>query len=288
MSDEPPSPPAPQTPDDPDQHDPDHLLDPVDAYRLLRANEGTRDALIERYGIVGAAELDIAAELSDGRVLADADGFPTAFRSALRSIEVLDRNGARQPSLPRLGPLKPLADVIVSLVARWVVRGHQSKLIGDISRLVSRREAVAAEGSAELRMLRSARFHAARVEQGYRSNPLGVPAFVLGGAAISAVTAGLEGLILSAFNSKVVGSVFAATLSLMLLGLSWCALRAAGVARRRIRMSTDRAMAELWTTIGSCGRPPRDQSFVFAIVAIVLSAVSALAAPVLVYLVVGL
>jgi hypothetical protein len=53
-------------------------------------------------------------------------------------------------------------------------------------------------------------------------------------------------------------------------GLAWAALFAAGVARRRIRLSTDQPMKALWETIGACGEPPHDESYNFAVYAIVL------------------
>ena len=53
-------------------------------------------------------------------------------------------------------------------------------------------------------------------------------------------------------------------------GLAWAALYAAGVARRRIRLSTDQPIKALFETIGACGNPPKDDSYNFAVYAIVL------------------
>src|SRR5687767_7240518 len=80
-----------------------------EAVRILRATESERDALIERYGLVGKIEREIAAELAAFRPLADPDGFPEAHRRAMYAIEVLDRNGARPAAIPRVGPLTPVA-----------------------------------------------------------------------------------------------------------------------------------------------------------------------------------
>jgi hypothetical protein len=57
---------------------------------------------------------------------------------------------------------------------------------------------------------------------------------------------------------------------LVLVALAWVALFSAGVARRRIRLSTDQPMRALWDTIGAAGRPPKDESDNFAAYAIVL------------------
>lgn len=259
----------------------------TEAVRILRATEAERDALIERYGVVGKVEREIADELAAFRPLADPDGFPEAHRRAMYAIEVLDRNGARPAAIPRVGPLTPIASFVVGLVARWIVRGHQARLIGDMRHLYSRREAISEPMSLEHQLLRRARFHATLVEQGYRGNPVGLPAFVVGGAVLTSVASGLEVAALTAFGSQAGGVIALFSIGAVLLGASWCALRAAGVARRRIRMTSDASMVRLWSVIGACGRPPRDQSFLFAIVAIVLAALSVLVVPFVIYVVFG-
>jgi peptidoglycan/LPS O-acetylase OafA/YrhL len=58
--------------------------------------------------------------------------------------------------------------------------------------------------------------------------------------------------------------------ALLVVFLAWAALYSAGVARRRIRLSTEQPISALWETIGACGNPPRDSSYDFAVIAIVL------------------
>jgi hypothetical protein len=48
-------------------------------------------------------------------------------------------------------------------------------------------------------------------------------------------------------------------------------LRGAAMASRRIRLATNAPLATLWEVVGGAGRPPRDQSRKFAIIAIVLT-----------------
>ena len=67
-----------------------------------------------------------------------------------------------------------------------------------------------------------------------------------------------------------------------MLGLSWVAIYAASVARRRIRLTTEQPVQVLYDVIGAAGSPPRDQSYVFAVVAIMLLLLAALAIPVVV------
>ena len=281
---------APVTsPDDTIQGDTkDAGLDPVEAVRLLRAKDAERDALIERYGRAGVVEQEMAAQLAVLRPLARPELFPIAYRRAMYAIEVLDRNGARHVTMPRLGPLLPLATLVVGLLTKFIVRSQQRRLIGDMGRLFSRREAIAEPMTIEHQHLRRARFHVTMLEPGYRGAQVGLPAFLAGGAILTALTSGIETVALQAFNTQHVGVIVFTALGLLLLGASWCALRAAGIARRRIRMATDEAMAELWTVIGSCGKPPRDQSFMLALVAIGLAVLSSLAVPFLLYVIVGL
>jgi hypothetical protein len=84
------------------------LLDRIDALRVLRAdNEEERGAILEELGGSGKPEQDIIRELSMVRPLWRPDRFEEAHRLTMRSLEVLDRNGARAAPMPRyVGPLK--------------------------------------------------------------------------------------------------------------------------------------------------------------------------------------
>lgn len=269
----------------PESSDPifERLLDPGGAIRLVRSDELERNEILQRYGTVGPAERDLAEQLANGRPLADPERFPGAYRWAMHAIEVLDRNGARQPTLPRLGPLYPVAAAVVRVVARWIVRSHQSRLVRDIRQLLERREATAEPRSPEHAMLRRARFHTRLVEPGYAAGALGLPAFVVGGAAVSGIGSGLQTIGAAALDSTAIGVLVGLSAAFVLLGLAWCVVRAAGVARRRIRLATDDAMDELWLTIGNCGRPPRDRSFTLAVGGIALAILASLTVPLVVY-----
>jgi hypothetical protein len=247
------------------------LIDPNAAMRMLRAGEAERDELIERYGLAGRVELEIADELSNLRPLADPEHFAEAHRRALYAIEVLDRNGARQVRTPRIGPLAAPAGMVIGLITRSVVRGHQAKLVRNIRRMCERREAVCDPDAIEHALLRRARFHTAMVDEGYHGNSAGLPAFLVGGALVSGVASGVETAVFNAFGSRPVGFSLTAVVGVILLALSWCALSAAGVARRRIRLTVDAPMRRLWEAVGAYGRPPKDQSFLFAILAIALA-----------------
>ena len=258
----------------------DLLLDRIDALKVLRArDQGERDRVLEEVAGSGKAEQDIVSELGKIRPLWRPDRFEEAHRMAMRSLEVLDRNGARTPGLPHLGPLKPVAEFVVSRIVRWIVKGHQNRLIGRIRRLYERREANAVWGSVEHRMLRRARINAVQVEQGFRGNQLGLPTFLLGGAVLSSIFSALNAFAQWALHGRVGIVVFASVMLIVFMSLSWAATYAAGVARRRIRLSTEQPMRALWETIGAAGEPPKDESYDFAVYAIILLVVAWLIVP---------
>jgi hypothetical protein len=264
------------------------LLDRIDALRVLRADTPEqKGALLEQIAGHGRAEQDIVSELSKVKPLWRPDRFEEAHRMVMRSLEVLDRNGVRAPQLPRLGPLKPIAAYLVQLMTRWIVKGHQNTIVTRIRRLYERREANSIWGSEEHRMLRRARINATQVEQGFKGNQLGLPTFLLGGAILSSLASGLRALFEWAFSGRTGIVVLAAVLLLMFAGLAWSALYAAGVARRRIRLCTDQPMRALYETIGACGDPPRDDSYNFAVYAIVLMVLAVVLVPLAIWLVVS-
>jgi hypothetical protein len=263
------------------------VLDRIDALRVLRANsDEEKGALLEQIAGSGKVEQNIVSELSKIRPLWRPDRFEEAHRMAMRSLEVLDRNGARGAHLPNIGPLKPIAAYVVGLMTRWVVKGHQNSLVGSIRKLYERREANAIWGSPEHVMLRRARIDATRVEPAYRGNPLGLPTFLLGGAILSSVITGIQSFFRWAIHGAVGIVVLTVVMTLIFAGLAWAALYAAGVARRRIRLTTDQPMKALWETIGAAGKPPKDASYSFAIYAIVLLALLWILIPLAVWLLV--
>ena len=257
-------------------HDGDHhfeglLLDRIDALRVLRADSPEQQgAILEQIAGKGRAEQDIVRELSRIRPLWRPDRFEEAHRMAMRSLEVLDRNGARPPKMPRLGVLTPIAGYVVQQMTRWIVKGYQNRLVTRLRKLYERREANSEWGSSEHVMLRRARINAVLVEQGYKGNQLGLPTFLVGGAILSTVVSGLRAFFQWAISGIVGVIVFTLVLAVIFAGLAWAALYAAGVARRRIRLSTDQPIKALFETIGACGNPPKDDSYTFAVYAIVL------------------
>jgi hypothetical protein len=245
------------------------LLDRIEALQVLRAKTPEeKGRLLEQIGGRGKAEQDIVNEISKTKPLWRPDRFEEAHRLAMRSIEVLDRNGARTATMPRIGPLKPVAQWIVQLITRWIVRNHQNSIVTRIRKLYERREANAIWGTPEHHMLRRARINAVQVEKGFKADTLGLPTFLLGG------------------NSGVGTIVFGAIMAVVLAAVAWAALFGAGVSRRRIRLSTDQPLKALWETIGACGKPPRDASYDFALYAIILTVLAWIVIPFMIWFVV--
>ena len=266
----------------------DLLLDRIDALRVLRADSPEqKGAILEQIAGRGKPEQDIVRELAKDRPLWRPDRFAEAHRLAMRSLEVLDRNGVRSPKMPRLGPLTPIAAYIVQQMTRWIVKGYQNSLITRLRRLYERREANSVWGSPEHVLLRRARINAVQVEQGFKGQQLGLPTFLLGGAILSSVVSGLRAFFDWAISGVVGVVVFAMVLALVFAGLAWAALYAAGVARRRIRLSTEQPIKALFETIGACGNPPRDDSYTFAVYAIVLLVLAWILIPAAIWLVIS-
>lgn len=251
------------------------LLDQIDAFRVLRADTPeARGAILEMIAGRGKPEQDIVNELSKVRPLYRPDRFEEAHRVAMRSVEVLERNGSRNPTLRFLGPIGPIAKWLVAQATRWIVRSHLRKILNNICDIYERREANSSWDTPEHSMLRRARIDARRVSAGMNGKPLGIPAFVLGGAFLTTIAGAAQSAAKKALDHQVGVLILGAIVVSLLLALSWVALYSAGVARHRIKLSTDQPMKALWETIGAAGNPPQDESLTFALYAIVLLVLS--------------
>jgi hypothetical protein len=249
----------------------DELSERLAAFKQLSKDdvEGA-SALLDQFGARGKVEADIVSELSKIKPLWLSGRFEEAHRLAMRSLEVLDRNGARAPKLPKIGPLQPVAAFLVQLVARFIVRNHQAEVIKAIKHLYIRRESQCPPTSPERFIVRRARIDAERVQPTLKSNPIGVPAFLLGGAFLSSILSSISRGLSSASSSRTGVLIAAFVLCLVIAAASWIVVRGAAVARTRIRLSLDKPLAALWETIGAAGKPPKDQARVFALIATLL------------------
>lgn len=259
----------------------DEFGEKLAAFRVLTKSDGAAaDALLDQIGGRGRVESDIVLQLGARKPLWKPARFEDGHMLAMRSLEVLDRNGGRGAKLPRLGPLKPAASWLVQLLTRLIVRSYVSKVIDALRHLYGRREASSPWGSPEMHSLRRARIHAERLAPGYKRKGLGLPTFLVGGAAISSVVSLLRGVSEAAKSQKPVLVAVAIAVFLFFLGASWCLLIASATARRRIRLTTHAPLQALWDIIGAAGDPPRDDSRNFALYGLLLTAVGWLVLPV--------
>jgi hypothetical protein len=264
---------------------PELLVDQIDALRVLRANsDEEKGRLLEQIGGKGVVEQEMVSQMSAIRPLHHPDRFEESHRMMMRGIEVLDRNGPRPAKVPNIGPLRPIAQWLVQQVTRWIVKSHLNRLTGRICGLYEKREANSDWGTREHAMLRRARLDARRVQANSSGNALGLPTFLLGGAALTSVGSGLQSLARTAMDSTLGISILGFIAVFVLGALSWVALYSAGVARRRIRLSTDQPMRALWETIGAAGKPPRDESYNFAVYAIILLVLAWIVVPLAIWL----
>ena len=259
----------------------DELSKQLEQFRILRTGADTdaTERLLDQLGAQDPVEEQIVLELSAQRPLAHPERFTEAHVLAMRSLEVLDRNGARAPKVPGIGPLKPIAEFGVQFVTRFLVRNYESDLANGIRNLYVRRLAWCAPDDPSRLPLLRARLDAEKVSATYQGNPIGIPTFVLGGAVISGLASGLRIIGDAALGSRLAAG-FAVGAAFVVLGvLSWMILRGAAVAHHRIRTTTEAPVRALWETIGRCGDPPEDDAQTFAVYAIILTVIGWLLIP---------
>jgi hypothetical protein len=167
----------------------DELGEKLEAFQILRKSDhAAADALL--------------GELGARSPLGHSDRFPEAQALAVRSLEVLDRNGARSVSVPRaLGTPKPVVQFLVQLVTRFLIGSYLASVIDNMKRLYIRREANCLGDDPSGPMLHSARKHAELLSPGFKRNPLGVPTFVLGGAVLSGALQFIQRAVVAAVSA---------------------------------------------------------------------------------------
>ena len=259
----------------------DELSDRLDTLKLIRTDDDQRaDAILEQFGAKGKVESEMLDQLSARAPLQYPDRFEEAHRTAMRALEVFDRNAARSPSNLGAGPLEPIAAYLVQMLIRVIVRDYQKTVVAQIRQLYARRWANSAKGTPEFGMLRLARLQMERLAPDFQRKSLSVPTFLLGGAALSGVASAIQQVLVAAAKDRLLLLIVAAVFVALALGGFWCILKAAAIARRRTRIALDQPLRALWETIGAAGHPPKDQSRQFAVYAVILLVVAWIVVPV--------
>ena len=260
---------------DGDGLDLDDLVGRLDSFQMLRHSDGDKaDTVLNELGASSKVDREIILQLGAKRPLGHPDRFEEAHSLAVRSLEVLDRNGHRSIPVPPLGFLTPIVQFLVQIVTQFIVRSYVGSVIDSMYRLYERREAASLADWEHLPMLTRARIHTARIRPGFKRSKLALPAFLFGGAILSPVIGILQNAISTQFNSALWRGVSLAVLFIVLTLASWILVHGSAVARRRIRLTSKQPVASLWQVIGRCGNPPGDTSKVFAVISLILTIVS--------------
>jgi hypothetical protein len=118
----------------------DELSDRLETLKLIRTDDEQRaDAILEQFGAKGKVESEMLDELAARAPLAHPDRFEEAHRTAMRALEIFDRNGTRPPSNLKAGPLTPVAGYVVQILIRLIVRDYEKSVVNQIRKLYARR-----------------------------------------------------------------------------------------------------------------------------------------------------
>jgi hypothetical protein len=259
----------------------DEIEERFNAFQLVRkSDEQAKHDVLSELGATDDVDNDIILELSSVWPLGHPAKFDQAHMLVVRSLEVLDRNGARGvKTRAPIGPLNHVAGFLVQLVTRFIVRQHLKRQIKHLHWLYARREANTSLDNPFRSKLRRARIEAARLEPTFNTSPLGVPTFIFGGAVLSWVFGSLQVLI-AGLNTWYWQAIAALLVSAVTAMASWIVVRGAATARHRITLTTDKPIRALYETVGRCGNPPGDDSTVFIVVALILGVIAAVVIPV--------
>lgn len=257
---------------------------PIERLELLRGADEAIAEFLDEIDVSSPREREMLGEIARASPIARPDRFEADHRRVLVTLESLRRHGYHgSRAASELGPVRTVVRTLVELVARYVVVSYCKSVAMNMRNLYWMREMQAPSGSRELELLRPARFDAQALVEITRGREIGVPTFLLA----LLIPAALSGWRLASgftFEQWWVALLLGLVGVLIGLGISWVILRGAALASRRIRQSVKDPLGTLWATVGSCGKPPKDQSRKFAIVAIGLTVGVWIVLPVLVTL----
>lgn len=240
--------------------------------QLLRdSGDAATDTVLAQLGGSGKVEREIVAQLGATSPIAHPEHFVEAHSFAMHALEVLARNGSRAPSQLQAGFLTGPARTAAQPIVALIVKRFQAQVARSIRDLYARRLAWAERGDPSRRLLVQARLDVERTLPTMGNGSGGLPTFLVGGAAVSSLAQLARTTVDAAVGSKAALIAVAVATFLLLAAASWIILRAAAVARRRIRITMDPPLNALWETVGHAGKPPRDSARSIAVGAIALT-----------------
>jgi hypothetical protein len=250
-----------------------HAVDnPIERLELLAGDDEAISEYLDQMEVTGPREREMLGELARTTTLADPDRFPGAHRRVVSSLETLGRHGYHGSlAASGAGPFRNILRWMIQLVARYVVVSYLRQVSIDLRNLYWLREMETDGPAPERPELRRSREDAEALVAIFKRREIGLPTFVIGGILIPVFATGWRLTQGVAFRNWWVAAITGLVVALVVVGGSWVILRGAALASRRIRLSTRGPLEDLWRAVGHCGRPPRDQSRKFAIVAISLT-----------------
>ncbi len=244
---------------------------PLERLRLLSGDDDAIASFLDSLDVDSPRERELLAELARTAVVARPERFDHDHRRLIEALESLRRHGFHGSQAgSSLGPGRYAVRWLVELVARYLVVSHVKSVATSMRNLYWLREMEAESDSQEFKLLRPARFDASSLCEIMRSREIGVPSFVIAGLLISLGATMWRLLTGFTFEDWWVALAMGLAGVAIGFGLSWIVLRGTALASSRIRVSVREPLAAVWDDIGRCGRPPRDRSRTFAIVAITL------------------
>ena len=252
----------------------DDLVNRLDSFQMLRKSTGAdADQVLTELGATSEIDREIVLQLGAKRPLGHPQRFEEAHSLAIRSLEVLDRNGHRSVPVPNLSFLSPVVSFLVQIVTQFIVRSYISRVIDSMYRLYERREAASPADWEHLPMLTRARIHTERIRPGFKRSKLALPGFLFGGVILSPLIGVVQSAI-SSLNNEPVRLGLLIVLFLLMTTVSWVLVKGSAVARRRIRLTAENPIKALYQIIGRCGNPPGNMSTVFAVISLILTLIS--------------
>jgi hypothetical protein len=250
----------------------DVVDNPLEKLELLTRDEEALAEFLEEIDAATPRDREMLGELARTTTLADPARFPLAHRRAVASLETLGRHGYHGSLVASVaGPAKNIVRWLVQLVARFVVVSYLRQVSIEMRNLYWLREMETDARAPEREELRRAREDADALVSIFKRREIGLPSFVIGAVLIPVFATGWRVTQGVAFRNIWVAVVTGIVTILVVVGGSWVILRGAAMASRRIRLSTRPALDDVWRTVGSCGRPPKDHSRRFAVIAITLT-----------------
>jgi hypothetical protein len=259
----------------------DEIDNPIERLKLLGENEDEIAKYLDALEVTSPREREMLYEISRTRPLAQPELFPQAHRNMVEALESLARHGYHGTRAgENLGPLRAIVRWGVTFVARYVVVSHIRNVSTRLRNLYVLREIQALPGTDERWELHRARIDATRMVDALKTRELALPTFLIGGALLPLFAT--FGRVTGVLGSTVWATAFAVAGILLAVVASWFILRGAALASRRIRLATRGPAQALWSSIGWCGKPPKDQSRTFVIVSVAPTVGSWILVPILV------